>query len=202
MHNLKRLSLTTAIIFSIGLLTACGDDDSGLTTTIIPDTNPDKGDSCFWAGPYVIDNPDSNIAYIDTGAAYWTAKYTLPAGSTLKLNGEFPSARYMSFNSYRSDSTPAFALSDQKIKPSIGSTNPFIQGAQRNSDNRSYQIELASGEAPIIPLDNTVYDYTQPNSESILWYRVYVPDKGNDVTGGVGLPTPELTLSSGEVLTG
>lgn len=203
MLNLKKISLTSAIIASISLLAACGLDDNGNTTTIIPDDNVSEGaESCFWAGPYVIDNPNSNIAYIDTGAAYWTAKYTLPEDSSLKLNGEFPFARYTSFNSYRSDSTPAFALRDQQIKASVGSTNPFIQGSQRNSDNRSYQIELASGEAPIIPLDNTVYDYTQPNSESTLWYRVYVPDKGNDVTGGVGLPTPELTLSSGEVLTG
>lgn len=202
MLNLKKLTLTSAIIVSIGLLTACGDDDNDNITTIIPDTNPDQGDSCFWVGPYVIDDPDSNIAYIDTGAAYWTARYSLPEGSTLKLNGEFPYARYMSFNSYRPDATPAFALRDQQIKASIGSNNPFTQGANRNSAERNYQIELVGGQAPIIPLDNTVYDYAEPDANSVLWYRVYVPDKGNDITGDVGLPTPELTLSSGEVLTG
>lgn len=38
MLNLKKLTLTSAIIVSIGLLTACGDDDNG-TTTVILNTN-------------------------------------------------------------------------------------------------------------------------------------------------------------------
>lgn len=204
MLNLTKLTLTTAIIISMGLLTACNDDDNGTITTIIPDPNLPEEDvkGCFWGGPYSIDNPDTSFAYLDSGATYWHAKYSLPEGSSLKLSGEFPFARYMSFNSYRQDDTPAFALRDQQIKSNIGSTNPFIQGAQRNGDKRSYQIELAAGEAPIIPLDNTLYDYTHENGESLLLYRVYVPDKGNDATGGVGLPTPELTLSNGEVLKG
>jgi len=47
-----------------------------------------------------------------------------------------------------------------------------------------------------------LYDYVQDNGESLLLYRVYVPNKGKDVTGGVGLPIPELTLGNGQVLTG
>ena len=203
MLKLKRLSLTTAMIVSIGLLTACGDDDNGLTTTIIPDTNvPEDIEGCFWGGPYSIDNPESNFAYPDTGATYWHAKYSLPKDATLKLKGEYPSARYMSFNSYRQDASPAFALKDKDIIANMDSINPFIQGAQRNSNKRGYEIELANGEAPIIPLNNTLYDYAQDNGESLLLYRVYVPDKGRDSTGGVGLPTPELTLGNGQVLTG
>ena len=202
MLNLKRLSLTTAMIVSIGLLTACGDDDNDLTTTIIPDTNPDKGDSCFWGGPYSIDNPDSNFAYPDTGATYWHAKYSLPKNATLRLKGEYPFARYMSFNSYRQDASPAFALKDKDIIANMDAINPFVQGAQRNSNKRGYQIEVTNGEAPIIPLNNTLYDYAQDNGKSLLLYRVYVPNKGKDSTGGVGLPTPELTLSTGQVLTG
>ena len=33
-------------------------------------------------------------------------------------------------------------------------------------------------------------------------YRVYVPDKGRDLTGGVGLPEAELQLADGTVLSG
>lgn len=201
MINSKRLTLTGAMIISIGLLTACNDDNE--TTVSIPDTNlPEDVEGCFWGGPYSIDNPESNFAYPDTGATYWHAKYSLPEGSSLKLNGDFPYARYMSFNSYKQDASPAFALTDRDIIAENGAVNPFVQGAQRNSDKRGYQIKLAAGEAPIIPPNNILYDYTEGNSESLLLYRVYVPNKGKDATGGVGLPTPELTLSSGEVLTG
>ncbi len=203
MLNLKRLGLASAITISIGLLTACGDDNE-TTTTIIPDNNsPQDVEGCFWGGPYSIDNPESNFAYPDTGATYWHAKYSLPEGASLKLNGEFPYARYMSLNSYRKDNSPAFALRDESILANTGSINPFIQGAQRNNDKRSYQVELAAGQAPVIPPNNILYDYAQDNNgEALLLYRVYVPNKGKDATGGVGLPTPELTLSNGQVLKG
>lgn len=203
MLNLKKLTLTTAIIISMGFLTACDDDDNdndNITTTI-----PEDVEGCFWGGPYNIDNPAANFAYPDTGATYWSAKYTLPKDATLKLNGEYPYARYMSFNSYRDNATSAFALADSQIKPNSGAINPFISGAERNNENRGYQFEVAAGAAPVIPLDNVLYDFAaigQDDDEATLLYRVYVPNEGRDATGGVGLPDPELTLSSGEVLTG
>ena len=41
MLNIKRLTLTSAIIVSVGLLAACGDDNE--TTVTIPDPNPPEG---------------------------------------------------------------------------------------------------------------------------------------------------------------
>lgn len=206
MLNLKKLTLASAIIISMGFLTACDDDDNDNFTTTIPDGNvPEDVEGCFWGGPYNIDNPEANFAYPDTGATYWHAKYTLPKDATLRLNGEYPYARYMSFNSYRDDATSAFALADSEIKPNSGAINPFISGAERNNENRGYQFEIAAGAAPIIPLDNVLYDFAavgENDDEAVLLYRVYVPNEGRDATGGVGLPDPELTLSSGEVLTG
>ena len=35
-----------------------------------------------------------------------------------------------------------------------------------------------------------------------LLYRIYLPDNGRDLTGGVGLPEPELHLPGGQVLRG
>lgn len=200
MLDFKRLTLTSAIIISMGFVTACNDDDNDndkIATSI-----PEDVEGCFWGGPYNIDNPKANFAYPDTGATYWHAKYTLPKDATLKLNGEYPYARYMSFNSYRDDASSAFALGDREIKPNSGAINPFIPGAQRNSENRGYQFEIAAGAAPVIPLDNVLYDFAADGTEATLLYRVYVPNEGRDATGGVGLPDPELTLSSGEVLTG
>jgi len=46
MLNIKRLTLTSAIIVSVGLLAACGDDNE--TTVTIPDPNiPEDVKGCF-----------------------------------------------------------------------------------------------------------------------------------------------------------
>lgn len=198
MMNLKS---NLILLTTCSLLIACGADDSTKKYQSSSQQNYSEV-NCFWGGPYSIDNPDSNFAYPDTGATYWHAKYELPEGASLKLSGDFPYARYMSFNSYRDDASPAFALKDQQIIANEGAVNPFIQGAQRNSDGRGYEINLAAGEAPSLPLDNTLYDYAQEGGESTLLYRVYVPNKGKSAAGGTGLPKAELTLSTGEVLKG
>lgn len=190
------------VLSTCTLLIACGADDKDNKKYQATPELPNPEANCFWGGPYSIDNPDSNFAYPDTGATYWHAKYTLPEGATLKLSGDFPHARYMSFNSYRADASPAFALRDQQIAASEGSINPFLQGAQRNSESRGYEINLAAGEAPASPIDNTLYDYAQTDGGTTLLYRVYVPNEGKSATGGTGLPTAELTSSNGEVLSG
>jgi hypothetical protein len=38
--------------------------------------------------------------------------------------------------------------------------------------------------------------------QQVLVMRVYVPDRGRDILGGVGLPEAELTLADGRKLTG
>ncbi|WP_147289016.1 hypothetical protein [Nocardia mexicana] len=50
-------------------------------------------------------------------------------------------------------------------------------GAETGSDGRTYQLDL-------------------------MLYRVYIPDRDTDLTGGVGLPKPKLTLTDGTTLTG
>ncbi len=61
------------------------------------------------------------------------------------------------------------------------------------------------------PHRNTLYAYAPANEETapsgkyqteLIVLRVYVPDKGQNVLGGVPMPEPELTLSSGETLKG
>ncbi len=205
--NMKKLAYHGIAIGGISLLAACGGSSNNKSSTPpAQETPPEQVNNCFWGDPYSIANPASNFAYPDTGATYWHAKYNLPTGASLKLKGQYPYARYMSFNSYRDDASPAFALMDQDIAADTGSINPFISGAVRNDKNRDYQILLQAGEAPQTPIDNTLYDYAQAtdqsNGQATLLYRVYVPNSGQDITGGTDLPQPELTLNTGEVLTG
>ena len=53
--------------------------------------------TCFWSRGPVSADPYMNIAYPDAGVFYWSAVFTIPEGATLKLEGEFPHSRYMSF---------------------------------------------------------------------------------------------------------
>ena len=182
-------------------LSACGNDENNQTTS----TNPPEEvmSDCFWQGPYSIDDPKTNFAYPDTGSTYWSAKYTLPEGAALRLKGDFPYARYMSINSYNIDTTPADSINDGEIIPDKNGVNPFVDGNLRNDPNRAYTLNVASGKVPANGRPaNTIYDATQNNDPAVLLYRVYVPNKGKNMKGGVKFPQVELTTRQGEVLTG
>ena len=144
------------------------------------------------------------------GARYWHAGYDVPVVATLKLNGQFPHARYMSFNSYLGGelgidtyyAAPAHAIADAAMVPNAGSINPFVDGAARNSEHRDYQVTLAAGNTPETAPANTLYGNAQGDDNTVIIYRIYVADTDQGIQGGVALPEAELTLENGEVLTG
>lgn len=193
--NPRKLAVMCVPLFSI-LLSGC---DNNTPDEVVKQITPSP---CFWVGPYNIDHPDRNFAYPDTGANYWHAGYTLPTGATLKLNGQYPYARYISLNSYRLDTSPASALTDQDIMPDQGSFNPFLQGADRQHSARNFTIEIAQGTPEGEEPKNTLYDHVEPGQKSVLIYRIYVVNEGGDDLGNVELPSVELILDTGEVLVG
>lgn len=199
MRILKSIKFLTLMCAGSLTLVGCG---SGDYTPTPEDKSLAYGDDCFWVGPYIKEDSKSNIAYPDTGATYWHAGYTLPEGASLKLKGEFPYARYMSLNSYRADASPAYAMADNAIVPNQGSINPFVQDANRVNEFRDYELSIEQGMAPETIPDNTLYDSVNTGEKSVLVYRVYVPNQGKDMKGGVSLPQAELTLENGDVLTG
>ncbi len=195
-----------ALVTATGLM-GCGSDNDSIVQ--VEDKVLESSD-CFWVGPYSKDNVETNFAFPDDGARYWHAGYDIPAGATLKLNGHFPHARYMSLNSYLGGelgvdtyyAAPAHAIADAAIEPNAGSINPVIDGAARNSEHRDYQITLAAGNTPETVPANTLYGNAQGDDNTVIIYRIYVPDADKDIQGGVALPEPELTLENGDVLTG
>lgn len=167
--------------------------------------------SCFWyRGPFSGD-PYINIAYPDAGAIYWSAMFTMPEGAKLELKGDFTHARYQSFISYDSDGKPIESLPDYLMEPVAGSTNPFRPGADRTAKARAYSIEVLtaqpqdrSGEGTFQAnaTRNTIHAPKYTDGQQTLLYRIYVPNAGRDITGGVGLPSPVLTLADGTKLAG
>ncbi|MBF7731682.1 hypothetical protein [Pseudomonas sp. N040] len=161
--------------------------------------------SCFWVG--TVSPSTLNILFPDAGALYWVTQVRLPKGAKLALEGQYPHARHMSFNAYVGGA-PVDRINDLLIPPLPGASNPFLPGAARDSRQRGYRVEIA--ERALVPgevLDDasrqpgTLY---VPQGENLqqLYYRVYVPDQGLDIQGGVPLPEPLLTLADGQQLRG
>ncbi|MGW0638325.1 hypothetical protein [Nocardia salmonicida] len=161
--------------------------------------------SCFWFGPtFSTTNQELNYAFPDSGALYWAAQFAIPEGAELTVKGEYAHARYQSLNSYNvTNNTPTAALNDVSTAPDAGSANPYLPGADRTGeDNRSYTATVRNEAPGAAAAPNTLYAGVPGQERTTLIYRLYLPDNGRDITGGVGLPRPELRLASGEVLTG
>ena len=168
---------------------------------------------CFWhVGAIGVES--YNIAYPDAGAHYWGAIWTPVPGATLRLKGKFPFARYTSLNSYDRLGAIQDTLSDFQWTPDKGSANPFRAGVWRDVARRSYTIEVSPDKPAVswsdnpnrranLPARNVIYTGT-PTGDTIrgMAIRVYIPNKGKDIRGGVSLPQPELTLANGTVLKG
>jgi hypothetical protein len=150
--------------------------------------------TCFWSG--VVDRAQNNVLFPDANATYWYTHFTLPAGGSVVLHGQFPHARSMFLFNYHLVA-PADGLNDVQIAPDPGSTNPFLPGANRAATNRSYTITVTSSPPPAAGLPrapNTIY----AGQTSIqLIYRVYLPDQEQDQTGGAGVPDATFVSPSG-----
>ena len=175
---------------------------------------------CFWNyGAFGVH--DFNIAYPDAGATYWAAGFRRPPGSKLTLRGRYPHSRYMAMQTYDVLGRGVDGLADYQIDPLPGSENPFRKGGDRTARKRSYRVNVVDAKNPGFPLEaydgephrNEIYVIPDagPITETVgsetyelnlLMMRVYVPDKGTDLTGGVGLPKPTLKLADGTVLKG
>jgi hypothetical protein len=164
--------------------------------------------TCFWEGPISTRRETTrgfdgrNFNFPEESATYWLARLNLPADSRLILRGRYPYGRYMSLNSY-SDGAPTDALSDIAIGPRRGSTNPFVEGARRDLEKRSWRVTVLDAAPPSGDRKpNTLYAQPAVGAAIELAYRVYEPDRGYDLTGGGGLPRATLVREGGEKVKG
>lgn len=182
-------------------------DIAGLDQAAIPQT-------CFWkawyAGNYFAYSktvPIGSGNNPDTWVAYSPAKFKLPVGSTLVLKGKYSHSRYQSIDTYYGP-YPTDSTSGNKIEADQGSINTFRLGSDRHSKSRDWTIYLVDQVKPAEPEPNTLYLKpatigSAAHLPSELRYRVYLPDRGRDILGGVGYPTPErLELADGSVIEG
>jgi hypothetical protein len=130
-----------------------------------------------------------NVVFPDSSAQYWSATYRAVPGTHIRIDGVYPYARYTSWNVYDPLLRPFTHTYDAQIAPDPGSANPFLPGADRRTPvaERHYTLYITF-DAGFKPGPNTIYVDPSKNPVGVFTLRVYVPDKGKDVTGGVGLP--------------
>lgn len=195
-----------AILILIGTLVACGGASDPDPTSPVGGGAPALAKStCFWAGPYVQENPETNFGLLDTAALYWSANFVLPEGAQIEIGGDYAHGRYLSFNAYNADGEATDALNDSRIVAEPGAVNPFLPGADRLATARGYRL-LAVPDAPPAEVaqrsPNTLYLSRAEDGHVQMLYRLYVPDQDQGDTGGVPLPSVTLLPAGGEPLAG
>lgn len=166
----------------------------------------------------------ANIFYLEKYANFWMTAIAIPPGGSIRIKGKYPHSRYISFNLYSPTFKPIGVLSDIDIQPDPGSINPFLAGADRNAQQRDYSLRVLPQYPPAVGREaNTLYNYLplagiSPNIEDLLpidvlgiplpsniviaIYRVYLPDTGTNLAGGVDLPDIEIVDGAGNVISG
>ena len=170
-------------------------------------------EDCFWIAS--ISTGDGwNVFYPGPSMSYPLSGFDVPDGAELRFEGEFPHTRFFSFTMYypglgaSTGIGGSQTLVDTAIEPDPGSVNPFLDGADRNADNRKFTVYFQEGDLPPDPADrepNTIYlgpEFPIQQLRHAMGMRVYLPDMDTNAVGGVELATPVLTLADGTELRG
>lgn len=147
-----------------------------------------------------LDATTTNALAVDTNAVYWLGAYGALPGARIRIEGEFPHARYMGWNVYDPLGRPVDSIADEQIRPDRGSRNPSLPGAKRTLERRSYTLFVEFGPPPRDASSanrarRTNVIYTGDSTAGTFWYRVYIPDHGRDAKGGVPLPRVSVERS-------
>ena len=159
-------------------------------------TNPvAKYKLCAWTSAAIGSTRFGNTGWIDTRGTYLLQHALYLPGASLRIQGRFPYARFMSFTAYAGrDGNVAGYLDDYQIAPDRGSINPSRPGADRHATRRSYTIYIQQGPAPQHPAPNTIY--TGPYRPVLIMYRIYAPDSGANEYGQVAKPSIDLIVGT------
>ncbi|MBE6313795.1 MAG: hypothetical protein E7079_02425 [Bacteroidales bacterium] len=192
MKNFKIVILTLCAVLS---LSSCSDDDP---------EQPVLGKN-LWGEVLRGDNMQLQF-YPDHFAFYW--EYTFDAEANpeigLIIEGEFPNARFLSYNVYDDEAQTSYcekgySLTDVEIEADNGYINTFRQ--ETTERNQKYTIYVLPTDAP----DTYVSD-----KANICWFdadvkkvctmlRYYIPEGG--INGGVEMPRIKaINLTTGKEL--
>ena len=82
-----------------------------------------------------LDASTTNVLAVDTNAVYWGGTYAGLPGTRIRIEGQFPHARYMSWNLYDSAARPIDALSDAQLRLDRTAATPRSSSSGRGPSN-------------------------------------------------------------------
>lgn len=166
---------------------------------------------CFWGEPFFYGGKlfykagfagSLNANLDDISTTYWATRIRLKFGDSLVLRGQFGHNRYGSLESYGVANVTS-SLRDNEIIPDEGSSNPYLQGAARNTPGKKRWFTIKVLNEPVPDNDskkepNTLYarpPSTDPDQElvDLRWRSYFVDrlyDERFDNRGGGQLPFP------------
>lgn len=155
--------------------------------------------TCSWQA--VLSDKMLNVFYPDKAATYWIA--TLPAipGTRVRIEGQYPQARYFSYNAYDAAQRPVDHLADYEMLALSAGGNPYVE---KGAPQDGRYVAFVKPEAiPEQREPGTIYAAMTrlPGGQSVpvnpqieLAYRIYLGE--GDVQGGA--PLPKLTLETAD----
>lgn len=185
-----RMTMRTALFLAAAALSGCKTLNDGAPLKGGPDepaaggaggeaaaqgTTSTTGGDCTAGWEQFSHKPYEQIALPDTNVRYWRYRYKQGDRPVfLRVTGERAKARYMNFNLYDAQTQDSGAsLPDVSIKPM----------ASEGADARRYHVWVGTGAQ-----QNALEIPAESSGIFELWYRIYVPEGGDD-KGGVPLPT-------------
>lgn len=191
--KLAKYAFLSVLSISMGAaMVSCNDDDEIV-------------DQPMWGDVLRGDNMTLQF-YPDHFAYYWEYTFDRKANPStgLVIEGEFPAARFLSYNVYDDDAQTSycekgFSLQDNQIKPDAGYSNPFIEADA--GSNQKYTIYILPTDAPatITEGKNNIIWFDTDVKKVCTILRYYIPE-GN-IQGGVGMPVIKgLDLNTGKLV--
>jgi hypothetical protein len=146
-----------------------------------------------------------NILWPEVTTTYEAGLVPVLPGGYTEISGQFPHARFFSFQTSGVNGRNITGWADDQIKPDPGSSNPFLPGADRTVTHRSYTLRVLDAQVPASgPAPNTLYGASADGTvrsvpgTALATLRYYLPDLGMGRTGGVTAPTVTMVTPTGQ----
>lgn len=209
--------MPAAMMLSLAVgLTSCSDDDEKGTND--PNGSIGTNDPITWGDSWgnVLRGDNMTLKFFpDHFAFYWEYTFDAEANPDLGLviEGEFPDARFLSYNVYDDDEQTSYcerpySVMDVDLHADAGYENPFVTSSGKK--DQKYTLYVLPTDAPASiseGKDNVIwFDADVKRVCTILRYYIPQPDykggvampviKGLDLTTGEAVATPERKLSN------
>ena len=135
-----------------------------------------------------------NVATQDTNTTYWFMPIHTSRWKSVVIQGFYPNARFFNFATSGQRGLLIDTLFDSDIVPDSGGSNPFTMAPGGGSANASYTVNIGASN-----FGSPNFLSVAGNRLTFMVYRVIVPDRGLDRSGGVGVPTVTLVAQDGSV---